>query len=528
MNKYFVIILFLIFTSCIKDVKKPTSVDLETKNKAGHITLIFKNAPKARFISLAEDEFFGGRQYFDKIAYINDSNGIKQYIEPVKRGLIDTITIPTNAKQIEVNFYQKRLIEKSFLFFNGDSIVVSYNQNYTPNIKILNRDHSKFDYTHESIENGVFELTPEEKYFKYLPYPSQKLSTNELQKFWAFERKKNGKLLINSLNTKKSKLDSLLNLNLISTSMYKYYTNKMYYVYYSFLVKEKLFHTDTILQSSKLDKSQTKIGELKFKGVKSIDYDTVFNNKKLGIEYSFYKDFLETYIFYYYEQKTTKKIYKFKNFGGTIYEYDVVFDSISQSKLFSNKVKEYLLYKDMIKIAEQLPTETINSYYKKFKKDVENELYIDLIESNYKLSKSVNNKLEMVTIENKKHYLEDIINENKGKILYVNFWASWCKPCIDVLKDYKSLMADYKNRDVVFVNISVEKNYETWKKSMNKYNFLTNSFFMKNYYTSKIVKDNYVQFVPRYLLFNKEGVLVNNNAPKPNTKEIRNLFNSLN
>ena len=526
--KYFTIILFIFSISCSKDIKKTSH--LNVKKTRGYITLIFKNAPKARFVSLQEDEILGGRVYFEKLAYINDDNGIKQFIEPINRMFIDTITIPTNSEQIEVNFSQKRLIEKSFLFFNGDSIVVSYNQNHIPNVKILNRKTSKYDYLYDNRKIDSIKLSPEERYFKYLPYPSQKLSKIELQNFWHDEQKKSGKFLVENLRKEKSILDSLYNSNLLSKDIFEYYSNRVLYTYYSFLAKEKLLIDDVKHQNIEMIKND--IGSnISLNNASELDFNKIVNNENLGIEYSFYKDFFESYyIPKYYEEKTTKITNTYKDFGGTRYEYDLVYDSINQSDFFSREVKEYLLYTYMDKIAKELPIETVKSYYDKFKNDINNGSYIDLINGRYELDEFKTNKLTMIDYQGYEHYLEDIIDKNNGKIIYVNFWASWCKPCIDTFEDYESLIIDYRNDDVEFVNISLEKDVDAWKKNSKDYEFLsdTNNFLLKNYYSSKLIKDNFIHFIPRYLLFDSKGSLINNDAPKPDTKAIRDLIDSLN
>ena len=41
---------------------------------------------------------------------------------------------------------------------------------------------------------------------------------------------------------------------------------------------------------------------------------------------------------------------------------------------------------------------------------------------------------------------------------------------------------------------------------------------------TKFIKDNHIMFVPRYLLYNQSGKLLDPNAPHPNSKKIRNLL----
>lgn len=51
----------------------------------------------------------------------------------------------------------------------------------------------------------------------------------------------------------------------------------------------------------------------------------------------------------------------------------------------------------------------------------------------------------------------------KGKYVYLDFWASWCAPCVALLPDLKEVWTEYQNKDFVVVGISFDSNQQTWK-----------------------------------------------------------------
>ena len=59
--------------------------------------------------------------------------------------------------------------------------------------------------------------------------------------------------------------------------------------------------------------------------------------------------------------------------------------------------------------------------------------------------------------------------EMKNKVIFIDFWASWCGPCIAQFSHAKILMEKYKNEDVLFLFISIDTDPETWKDYL-KYN----------------------------------------------------------
>ena len=47
-------------------------------------------------------------------------------------------------------------------------------------------------------------------------------------------------------------------------------------------------------------------------------------------------------------------------------------------------------------------------------------------------------------------------NEWRGKVLVVNFWASWCPPCVEEMPTLDKLQAEFKTKNVLFVGIGID------------------------------------------------------------------------
>jgi cytochrome c biogenesis protein CcmG/thiol:disulfide interchange protein DsbE len=62
-----------------------------------------------------------------------------------------------------------------------------------------------------------------------------------------------------------------------------------------------------------------------------------------------------------------------------------------------------------------------------------------------------------------------------GKLLILNFWASWCGPCIEETPSLSKLAQDYAGKGVVVLGVSVDKDLQAYQRFLQKYSpgFLT-------------------------------------------------------
>lgn len=83
----------------------------------------------------------------------------------------------------------------------------------------------------------------------------------------------------------------------------------------------------------------------------------------------------------------------------------------------------------------------------------------------------------------------------------------------------KKLSEKYKN--IKFIYISIDKNFDSWLKAFTKDGIIVqNNYLALNYSEATFFNKIQLKTIPRYLIFNKEGQLINSNAPTPNSDEI--------
>jgi thiol-disulfide isomerase/thioredoxin len=93
----------------------------------------------------------------------------------------------------------------------------------------------------------------------------------------------------------------------------------------------------------------------------------------------------------------------------------------------------------------------------------------------------------------------------KGKVIFVNFWATWCPPCIAEMPSVNQLYARFKNNvDVVFMVVDVDNDYTRALAFMQKHNFSLPMYTL----AGNIPNDMMDGTIPTTLVFNKRGELV--------------------
>ena len=121
------------------------------------------------------------------------------------------------------------------------------------------------------------------------------------------------------------------------------------------------------------------------------------------------------------------------------------------------------------------------------------------------------------------------LSDFKGKYVYVDIWATWCGPCIKQMPDLKELIKEYEGKNIAFVVISVDekKDIAKWKKMVPIYNVGGTHLIADNALKSEFMKAYSVSLIPRSILLDVDGNVINNNAPKPSDNNLKNILNQL-
>jgi len=118
--------------------------------------------------------------------------------------------------------------------------------------------------------------------------------------------------------------------------------------------------------------------------------------------------------------------------------------------------------------------------------------------STFAQEKKIAPDFEFQMVDGSKKKLSDF----QGKVVYLSFWASWCKPCIVGFEKYADIRKKMEDLGVVLLNVSIDADHDKWMEAMNTYN-IAGSHALVN---KQDVQELYQLYsVPVYEIIGKQG-----------------------
>lgn len=121
--------------------------------------------------------------------------------------------------------------------------------------------------------------------------------------------------------------------------------------------------------------------------------------------------------------------------------------------------------------------------------------------------------------------LDDIFEMNKGKVIYIDCWATWCSPCLGEMPNSKALMQEFKGKDVAFVFLCVDSQEDVWKSTISRMSLEGQHYFLSKKQSSELRFIYNIQGIPHYILYSKNGDLFERSTLRPG--EVKDKINKL-
>lgn len=105
----------------------------------------------------------------------------------------------------------------------------------------------------------------------------------------------------------------------------------------------------------------------------------------------------------------------------------------------------------------------------------------------------------------------------KGKKVYIDVWATWCKPCIALQPDWDKLVDLYIDKDsVIFISVSMDQTKDQWLKYLEKHKLSGLLLYAGEGGWESAFAINYdIKGIPRFILLDGNGKILASHAPHP-------------
>ncbi len=240
-----------------------------------------------------------------------------------------------------------------------------------------------------------------------------------------------------------------------------------------------------------------------------------------------------------------KFMQSFKFSGEGASNSNFILAQIEKSRTMNPQLILDLEEKAFLKKVDQLKFEydsILDSY-----KNLDSTLYASVKQQNQQMVSSFNNAYAQNQIMGKgkpspkfENYIDikggkKSLDSFKGKYVYIDVWATWCGPCIQQIPYLQNIEKQYHNKNIAFVSISTDESRRsggTWEAAEKKWRDFVQKRNMSGVQLwsgqdFSFQQAYQINSIPRFLLIDPEGKIVDANAPRPSDPNLKSLFTSL-
>jgi thiol-disulfide isomerase/thioredoxin len=460
----------------------------------GQITLIFQQAPDHTRHTLANGQEFNAGI---ALQYTDDA-GIVRLLELTDAPASDSLRLATRRPWVEVEYTYRGADRLSFLLQKGDSLLISFSGRQ-PQARLLNRTAPSAALNYEFLKRHRIsrgDFPGQIKYLSGMAYAFYDFTdTTPLAEQLARGEERALAEGSRQFAQEQQLLDSLQQQGALADPYYSFYKAKSQY-------QQK----EIALRQGSLGRAA--LGQLLAEAPDSL------------LHFFFYQNFLRTAV---------SQLYWSPASGGGSQSLTAVYDSISASPYFSPAAKKSLQLAYMKRIAEQASPAEVQHYLARFSAQVQDTALVNYITHTFQLDAPARpgQDLALTSHSDQQESFAGLLHQQRGKLVYVDFWASWCRPCLAAMPASRKLQEEFSGQGVAFVYLSLDENREQWQRAARREGLDgpgSLSYLVQHARSSPLLQELQLRSIPRYLLYDQNGSLLHQHAPGPESPALRTLL----
>lgn len=111
--------------------------------------------------------------------------------------------------------------------------------------------------------------------------------------------------------------------------------------------------------------------------------------------------------------------------------------------------------------------------------------------------------------------LNEIFSKYNGKVIYIDFWASWCLPCRSEMPHSAALKKQLNNKNIVFLYLGYRDTEKAWLKAREDLDIEGEHYLLDTTLMKEAEKMFNINGIPHYSIIDKTGNIISTHAERP-------------